>query len=178
MISDRVRGKAVGAGHILNMISRMMRDETKYDPETLNALAKKIEQCAFIGNERTTMMNYQMVNEPFEVAQLLADLNTTISTLWQMSDDDYYLDYIFNAGSAQNEMVKELGIDENWFEETAEKLEKLRVVLFGNNLNWDNLARDFMRCAAWATREENLRLEDYNKQLERKAEKADENRTD
>ena len=175
MTSDRVREKTVGSAHILNVINRMMRDENKYDPETLNALAKKVEQYAFFGNQRTTMMNYQMVNEPFEVAQLLADLNTTISTLWQMSDDDYYLNYIFNAGSTQNEMIKELGIDENWFTETAEKLDKLRVVLFGNNLDWDNLARDFMQCAAWATREENLRLEEYNRRLQR--ESASDNKT-
>ena len=168
MISDNLRGKQITASGILRRIDKMLDSDKGYDPDTLNAVASEISKQAYCGN-RECMLDVDMVNEPIEVAQLLEELNTTISTINKLSDSRYYMEYIFNASMPQQEQLKELGITEEWLNQVEEKLEKLRVVLFGHNLDWDNLAIDLMRGAALATREDNVRLEEYNRRLQRKS---------
>jgi hypothetical protein len=168
MISDNLRGKQITASGIIRRIDKMLDSDKGYDPDTLNAVASEISKQAYCGN-RECMLDVDMVNEPIEVAQLLEELNTTISTICKLSDSRYYMEYIFNASRPQQEQLKELGITEEWLNQVEEKLEKLRVVLFGHNLDWDNLAIDLMRGAALATREDNLRLEEYNRRLQRES---------
>lgn len=70
---------------------------------------------------------------------LLERLNTAIDTLWMLADD-YYKDYIFNASTTQNEQLKDAGFDvDDLFIQMAEKLEKLRAILYGHSINWEHL---------------------------------------
>ena len=179
MITDRVRFKNLRAGRVLEVLERMQySDEKKYDSETIEAIAQKIDKMAFIddGTTGTNLLSQWEVNEPFEVADLLNHMNHLINTLYRMSDSDYYFDYIFNAGMAINKGVAELGITEEWLMELADKFEKLRSLLYGDCIDWNEMSITLMRNAAYSLREDNNRLEDRNKSLEYKQREIEKNR--
>ena len=167
MISDRLRKRQLRASSVLEVIESM-QSKSEYNAETLETLAKKLDAMAFIGGVMPgeELMEKWQINEPFEVAELLNDLNHMIKTLYKLSDTGYYLDYIFNAGTSINEDVKRLGMTDEWLMELADKFEALRSVLYGNSVDWDNVSILLMRNAAYSTREDNLRLEDRNRTLE------------
>ena len=78
----------------------------------------------------------QMTNGPTECVLLLGRLNEAISTMLALQDD-YYTDYIWNAGTRQTELLKQNGFTEEWFSEVEDKLSLLRTILMGENYDWD-----------------------------------------
>ena len=169
MTTERVRFKDVRAGRLLDVIEEMQGKE-EFDSGTLEAVAQRIDKMAFLEANApgSQLLRQWQVNEPFEVADLLQRLNETISTFCMLSDTNYYLDYIFNAGTAINEGVEKLGITEEWLSDIAEKLKALRSLLYGDCINWNEMSVTLMRNAAYATREDNRRLEDRNRTLKYK----------
>ena len=79
------------------------------------------------------------VNEPVECVMVLKKLNQAIDLMYELSDSAYYLDHIWNASTMQKDDLKEIGADEDYFDGVANKLEQLRCILFGRNLNFKEL---------------------------------------
>lgn len=170
MITDNIRGKNLRAHNMLSLIEHMEKSG-KYDMETLEYIARKVSATAFIeqSNPGSNLLSNYSVNEPFEVALLLQDLNHLINTLSKLSDSDYYLDYIFNGGTAINEGVQALGITEDYLMGLEDKFSKLRSLLYGDRLDWDEVGIALMQNAAYSLNEDNKRLEDWNRKLEHTA---------
>ena len=112
--------------------------------------------------------NFQMVNEPYECVMLLEEINNVIDTLSKLTDGQYYLDYIFNSSTTMQEHLKEIGIDEDYFIDTLTRFEKLRAVVFGDNIDWHGLVEYELRFIAAREREDNKNKEVYIRQLEHK----------
>ena len=173
MISERIRGKKLRAASLLEMIEKMEKaKDGKYDPDTLEEVAKKITNVAFVDQGYQRVLPYGRVNEPFEMAELLRRLNDAIDVLYSL-DDSYYRDYIFNSSTYSQDDLKKIGFTEEWIEETARKLEQFRHIMYGDNVDWDELAVLMMRDAAYNLREDNLRLEEFNRDLWTEKRKAD-----
>ena len=122
------------------------------------------------------MRNFNNVNEPYECVMLLDRLNLVITTLYQLSDTGYHLDYIFNSRTTVMEQLKEKGIDESYFTGVAEKLEYLRSIVYGDCIDWQGLVDYEFRLIATSEREENKILTKQIRKLEydlRKQEKTD-----
>lgn len=114
------------------------------------------------------MRNFSEVNEPYECVMLLERINRMISTLYELSDTEYYLDYIFNSSTITQEHLGEIGISEDFFTQTAKKIEKLRSALYGECIDWQDLVEYELRLIATSERELNKQNEDYIRKLEYK----------
>lgn len=112
------------------------------------------------------MLRLGDVNEPYEVIALLDEINNLITTLSKLTDTQYYTDYIFNAWTGTGELIKGIGIDNNYLVETLEKFEKLRIVLFGDCIDWSKLAQEEMRNVARAESKANKNNEEYIRKLQ------------
>lgn len=112
------------------------------------------------------MNNFSMVNEPFECVMLLERINELINTLSQLTDEGYYMDYIFNRGTITEELLKEIGITEDYINNTLDKFEKLRIALFGDCIDWKGLVEYELKMIATEERERNRWQEKYIRQLE------------
>ncbi len=112
------------------------------------------------------MIDFKNINEPYEVIALLDELNNLISTLAKLTDTKYYMDYIFNSWAGTQELIKEIGVDYNYLSETLNKFEKLRIVLFGDSIDWRGLVQSEMRNVVEKEREQNKWNEDYIRKLE------------
>jgi hypothetical protein len=105
---------------------------------------EKMEQASWDGNCKRKKDNYKQipllgeVNEPAECVVLLKRLNQMISTLWKLSDD-YYRSYIFNNSTVIDEELEKNGFDDDYFEELAYRMEKLRGILYRDALDYDTL---------------------------------------
>ena len=169
MITDRIRGKSISAAGVLSLIENMSKND-EYDSGTLEAIGKKITEKSFITGSAPGMQIFDQfrVNEPFECVELLRKLNQAINLFYELEDESYYMDYIFNAGTYSTDDLRKFGITKDWCTETARKLEQIRNTLYGDNVDWDELSVLMMRNAAYALREDNQRLEDRNRSLEYK----------
>jgi hypothetical protein len=114
------------------------------------------------------MKNFQLVNEPYECVMLLERMNNLISTLSQLTDEGYYMDYIFNRGTLTEELLKDIGITEEYISNTLDKFEKLRIALFGDCIDWEGLVQQELRAVAKSEREQNKWNDDYIRKLEYK----------
>lgn len=75
-------------------------------------------------------------NEPFQCWKVLHELNKAIECMYMLSDN-YYRDYIWNAGGETSDQLKRNGLDDdNYYLGIAAKLETLRAILFGHNADW------------------------------------------
>ena len=107
---------------------------------------EKMEQASWDGNCKRKKDNYKQipllgeVNEPAECVVLMKRLNQMISTLWKLSDD-YYRSYIFNNSTVIDEELEKNGFDDDYFEELAYRMEKLRGILFREAFDYDNLCQ-------------------------------------
>lgn len=90
-------------------------------------------------HEYSTCKYLAEVNDPTECVILLKKINDAVHTLYTLSDTDYYLDNIWNAGTDTTKQLADVGITEEWLMETAEKLEQIRTILFGTSLDFDEL---------------------------------------
>lgn len=113
------------------------------------------------------MAHFEMVNEHYECVILLEKINGLISTLSRLTDD-YYLDYIFNRGSLVDELIKDIGITEEYIQETLTNFEKLRIAIYGDVVDWDEFARGELLAAAKKEREHNKFQEEQIRKLEYK----------
>lgn len=68
------------------------------------------------------------VNSSSECIELLDDLEKAISVLYMLTDD-HYISYIWNASTKLEEKLDRFGFDEDYFTETANKLEILFALL-------------------------------------------------
>lgn len=112
------------------------------------------------------------VNSPLECVAMLKRLNEAITTLYQLSDDQYYIKNIWNASTVLDGRLAEQGFNEDWFMSVAKKLELLRALLYGDNADWDivynNLYNDLLAHEAYWSNfyEERVRdLERENRKL-------------
>lgn len=112
------------------------------------------------------MNNFAMVNEPYECVMLLERMNDLINTLSQLTDERYYMDYIFNRGTLTEELLDEIGITEEYISNTLDKFEKLRIALFGDCIDWEGLVDYELKMIATKERETNRQNEQYIRQLE------------
>lgn len=117
---------------------------------------------------KSTMNNFSMVNEPYECVMLLENINELISTLSRLTDERYYMDYIFNRSNITEEHLKDIGITEEYISDTLFKFEKLRIALFGDCIDWRGLVVHELRVVAEKEREDNKQKEDYIRKLEYK----------
>ena len=111
-------------------------------------------------------MDLTNVNEPYEVLALLDEMNNLISTLSKLTDTKYYMDYIFNSWTGTQEMIKEIGVDHDYLLDTLTKFEKLRIVLFGDCVDWQGEVYKNMRYVAKEEREANKDNQNYIRKLE------------
>lgn len=84
------------------------------------------------------MNELQMANDPLECALLLGRLNEAISTLCALQDS-YYTEYIWNSNNSMREGLEKEGLTEDVFYTMEMKLSKLREILMGGSLNWDEV---------------------------------------
>lgn len=167
MLTEKARLARVHAGSVLRMIDRMQSDDKKnYDLDTLNDISAKVERLAEIPTRIKTGHTLGEVNDPYECVKLIKGLNQAIDLMWCLSDSAHYLDYIWNAGTDQDEHLKDAGITEEWIDETACKLETLRMILVGCNLNYAETVNRAMEEVADALYESNQRLEEWNRRLD------------
>jgi uncharacterized protein YjiS (DUF1127 family) len=96
---------------------------------------------------------------------LLEKLNELISTLSYLSDKKY-MDYILNAGALTDELLKDVGITEEYLNNTLDKFEKLRIALFGDCIDWQGLVQQELRAVAKSERARNKQNEDYIRKLQ------------
>jgi len=116
--------------------------------------------------------NFNNVNEPFECVMLLDKLNLAIDTFYKLSDARYYTDYIFNQSTIVLDALKDNGLTEEFFTETAYKMERLRSLLFGEHIDWQGLVEYEMRSIATSEYNEKRQLEDRVKKLEYEIKKS------
>ena len=114
------------------------------------------------------MKNFNQVNEPYECVMLLEKINRIITTLYELSDTRYYLDYIFNQSIIIQEQLREKGFNEDYFSELAYKFEELRSIAYGECIDWQGLVEYELRLIAASERETNKQNEDYIRKLEYK----------
>ena len=105
---------------------------------------KKTEQAKSDGKFGKRKENYEKmtylanVNEPTECVMLLKKLNQMIDTLYELSDD-YYRDYIFNQSTIILNELEKNGFNEDYFMHLADRMEKLRGILYRDALDYDTL---------------------------------------
>ena len=92
------------------------------------------------------MSELQMANEPLQCVLLLGRLNEAIETL-SCLQDDYYTDYIWNAGNKQREILEKNGFNEEWFGEIEDKMILLRTLLMGEAYNWEEAYESMYKVA-------------------------------
>ena len=166
MVSFEAKRREINAGRLLGILDDMQNNGM--DVETLQMVGKKVTEMAF--NREVSkcdgVLESNIVNEPYRVAMLLKRLNEAISTFACLSDTGYYLGYIFNLGKTARDELEEKGFTEDYFCEIQERLEQLRSILFGDCLNFDNLADMMIVEAAQGLQDHNERLEDWNRKLQ------------
>ena len=87
-------------------------------------------------NSKMAQFKYMSdVNEPLECIEMLRKLNLVITTLCELSDCNYYLDYIWNGGTWLREKLEKNGFTEDYFTEIEDQLSLLRTLLFGDALD-------------------------------------------
>lgn len=174
MLTEKARLARVNAGSVLRIIERMQgSDEQSYDLQTLNDVAQKVERLVEIPTRLKTEQTLGEVNSPYECVKLIRGLNQAIDLMWTLQDTNHYLEYIWNAGSDQTEDLEKAGITEEWLDDTVRKLETIRMILVGHNLNYDELANRAMEEVADSLYESNQRLEDWNRKLDYKLRKTE-----
>jgi hypothetical protein len=118
------------------------------------------------------MNNFSVVNEPNKCVMLLDRLNNVITTLYQLSEVDHYLDYIFNQSSTISELLEREGFTEDYFDELAERFEYLRSIVFGDQIDWHGLVNYEAKLLLDVNRKEIADLEDEVMKLRREVGKA------
>lgn len=78
----------------------------------------------------------QNVNDPLECVLLLGRLNEAIDTLCALQDE-YYTNYIWNSSTRVDDALKKEGFNEELFYDMECKLSKLREILMGDSMNWE-----------------------------------------
>lgn len=100
-------------------------------------------------NKSTRIMphNLEITNEPYECIMLLDSINKAIRAMSLLGDESY-VSYIFNQGTTVEAQLKELGITSDCFDEMQTKLETMRSLMYGDNLDWDGLVQYELRNVA------------------------------
>ena len=83
--------------------------------EDLHDIAQKGKMDAIRLKPNSKMMQFKYmsdVNEPLECIEMLRRLNIVITTLSELSDYNYYLDYIWSAGTFLRENLEKNGFTE------------------------------------------------------------------
>lgn len=112
------------------------------------------------------MIKLNEINEPYECVMLLDDINKVIDTLYALQDEGYYMDYIFNRGALTEDLLNDIGITEQYIQETTDKFEKLRIALYGDCIDWKNLVQHELRTVAMHERKQNRINQDRIMKLE------------
>lgn len=79
------------------------------------------------------------VEDPVECLLLLQSLTDLIHTLYSLSDSDYYLDYIWGSSTTLEEELRNEGFTSDYFDKLVQRFEKLRAILFGNSIDYDEM---------------------------------------
>ena len=115
--------------------------------------------------------------EPLECVAMLKALNDMITTLYELSDGRYYLDYIWNAGSWLNKKLEENGFQENYFIQLAEKMETLRAILMGDALDYhelyEQMYHDLLGYEAYWSKWHEEQYDKNHRELERMRQKSE-----
>lgn len=112
------------------------------------------------------MNNFSAVNEPNKCVLMLDRVNNLITTLYQLSDSNHYLDYIFNQSSTILELLEREGFTEDYFDELAERFEHLRSIIYGDQIDWYGLVNYEAKLLLDVNRKEIESLEEKVRDLE------------
>ena len=96
---------------------------------------------------------------------MLIRLNIVITTLSELSDYNYYLDYIWNTGTFLRENLEKNGFTEDYFMEVEDKLRLLRALLFGDSLDFEELYKDLYDKLLYHEAYWNAYNDDWNQKL-------------
>ena len=136
--------------------------------EDLHDIAQKGKMDAIRLKPNSKMMYFKHmsdVNEPLECIEMLRRLNLVITTLSELSDYNYYLDHIWNAGTFIRENLTKNGFTEDYFMEVEDKLRLLRALLFGDALDFEELYKDLYDKLLYHEAYWNAYNDDWNQKL-------------